>query len=129
MAQAGEQTGEAAQSVADVLENHFAKENEYALPPLSLLAPLSQDRFECSMTEVLKMTNVQAAMPDMLIEHKEIAAALGKLKAAATAENKLAGVQFAEHLKAHAQEEEEITYPAALLIGLYVRGKATACAP
>jgi hypothetical protein len=37
-------------------------------------------------------------------------------------------VQFAEHLAAQAQTEEEITYPTALLIGLYVKGKATQCA-
>ena len=39
-----------------------------------------------------------------------------------------AGVRFAEHLAAHAQTEEEITYPTALLIGLYVKSKATQCA-
>jgi len=29
-------------------------------------------------------------------------------------------VQFAEHLAAHAQTEEQVTYPTALLIGVYV---------
>jgi hypothetical protein len=53
---------------------------------------------------------------------------LKKLKDAATAEKKSAGVEFAEHLAAHAQTEEEITYPTALLIGLYVKSKATQCA-
>jgi len=78
-------------------------------------------RFE--MTDKL-----EAEMPTMLSEHKEIAAALKNLKDAATAENKPAGVQFAEHLAAHAQTEEEITYPTALLIGRYVKSKATECA-
>jgi len=41
LTQAGGRTGEAAKAVAAVLEPHFAKENEYALPPLSLLVPLS----------------------------------------------------------------------------------------
>jgi len=71
---------------------------------------------------------LEADMPAMLSEHKDIAAALKKLKDAATAENKPAGVRFAEHLAAHAQTEEEITYPTALLIGLYVKSKATQCA-
>jgi hypothetical protein len=33
-------------------------------------------------------------------------------------------VRFAEHLTAHAQMEEQVTYPTALLIGLYVRSKS-----
>ena len=124
----GGRTGEAAKSVANVLEPHFANENAYALPPLGLLVPLSQGKFECNMTEVLKMTDkLEAAMATMLSEHKDIEAALKKLKDAATAEKKPAGVQFAEHLAAHAQTEEEITYPTALLIGLYVKSKATQC--
>lgn len=130
LTRAGDQTGEAATSLAKTLDHHFAKENEYALPPLSLLVPLSQGKFECNMTEVLKITDkLEAEMPTMLSEHKDIAAALRRLKDAAAAEHKPAGVQFAEHLTAHAQTEEEITYPTAMLIGLYVRDKATKCAP
>jgi len=125
---AGGRTGDAAKAVAKVLDPHFANENAYALPPLGLLVPLSQGKFECNMTEVLKMTDkLEADMPAMLSEHKDIVAALKKLKDAATAENKPAGVQFADHLSAHAQTEEEITYPTALLIGLYVKSKATQC--
>jgi hypothetical protein len=130
LTRAGGQTGEAAKVVAEALDRHFAKENEYALPPLSLLVPLSQGKFECNMAEVLKITDkLEAEMATMLSEHKDIVTALQKLTDAATAENKPAGVQFAEHLNAHAQTEEEITYPTALLIGLYVRVKATKCAP
>jgi len=32
-------------------------------------------------------------------------------------------VQFADMLNAHAQMEEQVTYPTALLIGLYVKSK------
>jgi hemerythrin HHE cation binding domain-containing protein len=128
LTQAGGQTGDAAKLVAEVLEHHFTKENEYALPPLSLLVPLSQGKFECNMTEVIKMTDrLKAEMPTMLSEHKDLVAALQKLKDAATAENNLAGVQFAEDLTAHAQTEEEITYPTALLVGLYVKSRAIQC--
>lgn len=118
-------TGEAAKAVAEVLEPHFAKENAYALPPLSLLQPLSQGKFEPKMAEILKLTDkLDADMPAMLAEHKDIEAALKKLHVAATAENNIAGIRFAEHLAAHAQEEEEFTYPTALLIGKYVKLKA-----
>ncbi len=122
------QTGEAARKVAVVLDPHFMKENEYALPPLSLLEPITQEKFECGMTAVLKLTDkLQAEMPTMLSEHKDIAMALAKLKSAATSENNQAGMEFAEHLAAHAQTEEHIMYPTALLIGLYVKSRAAQC--
>jgi hypothetical protein len=125
---AGGRTGEAAKNVATLLEKHFTKENAYALPPLSLLVPLAQGQFACEMASILKMTDtLKAEMPDMLSEHKEIVAALEELTAAAAAEGKPDGVRFAEVLMAHAQAEEEITYPTALLIGLYVKSKAAQC--
>lgn len=129
LTKAGGRTGEAAQNVAELLEHHFTKENGFALPPLSLLMPLSQGKFECSMTDVLQLTDkLEADMPAMLSEHKNITAALIQLRDASTSENKPAGVQFAKHLAAHAQTEEEITYPTALLIGLYVKSRGTQCA-
>jgi hypothetical protein len=128
LTQAGGKTAEAAKAVAAVLDPHFTNENNYALPPLGLLVPLSQGKFDCSMTEVLKMTDkLSASMPTMLAEHKEITAALGRLSDASRAENKPEGVQFAETLMVHAQTEEQVTYPAALLVGLYVKAKAGAC--
>lgn len=36
----GGKVGEAAKGVADILHPHFEKEEEYALPPLGLLASL-----------------------------------------------------------------------------------------
>lgn len=81
LTKAGGRTGEAAKSVAKVLDPHFANENAYALPPLGLLALLSRGKFECNMTDVLKMTDkLEAEMPTTLSEHKEIAAALKNLK-------------------------------------------------
>ena len=39
-------TGEAAKAVAAVLHPHFVKEEQFALPPLGLLAPLERFRGE-----------------------------------------------------------------------------------
>ena len=125
---AGGRTGEAAKGVAALMEKHFTNENAYALPPLSLLVPLSEGKFSCSMTGVLNMTDkLQAEMPTMLAEHKEIVAALQQLATAAKAESNPDGIRFAEILTAHAQGEEQVTYPTALLIGLYVKAKAAQC--
>jgi hypothetical protein len=128
LTRAGGRTGKAAQNLASVLDPHFQKENQYALPTLGLLVPLSEGKFDCGMAAVLSMTNkLQADMPTMLSEHKEISAAVSQLRNAASSENKAEGVKFADELTAHAQSEEQITYPTALLIGLYVKGKAAQC--
>ena len=124
---AGGQTAEAAKIVAKVLHSHFAKEEEYALPPLGLLTALSEGRFEPGMAEVLKMTDkLEAELPTMLSEHKDIVAALEKLIEAAKTENRPDVVYFAEKLMLHAQTEEQVSYPTSLLIGRYVKSKLAA---
>ena len=124
---AGGRTGEAAKAVAKVLHGHFVKEEEYALPPLGLLVALSQGKLEPDMAEVLKMTDkLEAELPTMLSEHKDIVAALTKLIEAATAENKPEVVHFAEKLMLHAEMEEQVAYPTALLIGRYIKAKLAA---
>jgi hypothetical protein len=129
LTEAGGQTGDSAQKLASVLDPHFQNENRFALPPLSLLVPLSEGKFDCGMTAVLSMTDkLRSDMPTMLAEHKSISAALSQLRNAASSEDKPEGVKFADELAAHAQTEEQITYPTALLIGLYVEGKAAQCA-
>jgi hypothetical protein len=55
-ARGGAQDVRAAKSVAEVLHDHFVKEEAYALPPLGLLKVLSEGKFEPEMAEVLTMT-------------------------------------------------------------------------
>jgi hemerythrin-like domain-containing protein len=64
---------------------------------------------------------LKTEMPQMLDEHKQIVAALDNLAKAAKSENKIAAVEFTEKLKMHAQNEEEILYPAAMLVGEYLK--------
>jgi len=56
-------------------------------------------------------------------EHKAIVIELHKLVEAAKNENRPEYVLFAEKLKLHAQTEEEVLYPAAILIGEYLKLK------
>lgn len=116
--------GEAARAVAKILHPHFVKEEEYAMPPLGLLTIFAKGRVSTKMREALVMTNkLQTNLDEMLKEHKEIVAALKKLVAAAKKENKLEYVRFADKLILHAQTEEQVYYPASLLIGKYLKLK------
>ena len=57
----------------------------------------------------------------MLAEHRTIVEALNKLREAATRAGRLEIVAFADGLLEHARTEEEVMYPAAVLVGQVVR--------
>ena len=113
--------GEAAQSVAAVLHPHFLREEEFALPPLGLLTLLARGEFDQNMLGALGMANrLKNGLGEMLEEHKAIVAQLEALTDAAKKGRKYAYVRFAEKLVLHARMEEEVLYPAAILIGEYL---------
>ena len=116
--------GDASKAVAKVLHPHFVKEEEYAMPPLGLLTVLAEGRVSAKMKDALVMTNrLKADLDQMLKEHKQIVAALKKLVVEAKKEKKLEYVEFADKLVLHAQTEEEVYYPASILIGKYLKLK------
>ncbi len=116
--------GAAAVAVAELMHPHFLKEEEYALPPLGLLRDLAQGVVTPDVRDVLVLTDkLKAELPQMLAEHQSIVAALERLSMTAKAAGRPEYVEFAESLTLHAQTEEEVMYPAALLVGEYVRVK------
>lgn len=120
----GGRTGDAAKQVAKVLFPHVLLEEEFALPPLALLPRLASGEISPDMARVLPQTDLlKAELPRMLDEHKLIVAALQKLLQAASAEQHTGYAQFAQKLILIAQMEEDVLYPASILIGDYLRLK------
>ncbi len=118
------EVGEAAKAVAKLMYPHFLREEEFALPPLGLLHDLAQGKVTPAMKDVVKLTDkLKAQLDGMLKEHETIVAALDTLSAAAKRANKMEYVEFATALKHHAQTEEEVSYPAAILVGEYLKEK------
>jgi hypothetical protein len=114
--------GEAARNVAALLHPHFVKEEEYALPPLGLLAVVAQGKVTPAMRPVLAMTDrLKKELPEMLAEHRTVVAALEKLAEAGKAEKRDDAQRFAEKLRLHAETEEQVLYAAAILVGEYVK--------
>ena len=112
---------EAARDVARLLHPHFVREEQFALPPLALLSELARGGVTPEMTAVLPMTRrLKAELPAMLAEHRQIVGALDKLRAAARAANLPEYERFADALALHAQTEEQVLYPAAVLVGEHV---------
>src|SRR5687767_7190813 len=73
--------GDAARELSRVLHPHFVREEQIALPPLGLLAPLAAGDFNPEMQSVLSLTDtLRNELPRMLQEHVEIAAAARRLQ-------------------------------------------------
>ena len=116
--------GPAAQELARILHPHFVREEEVALPPLGLLARLASGDFTADMADVLPMTDaLKRELPQMLEEHKAIRAAVENLRVAARADNADKYERLANDLALHAQTEEELLYPAAILVGEIIRAR------
>ncbi len=118
----GGKTGAAARETARVLHPHFMKEEEYAMPQLGLLAPLAQGKAIGDTTEAIARSEALKRDYDQMIsEHQQIRVSLDKLYAAARDENHPEVMHFTDALKLHAKNEEEVLYPAAILIGEYLK--------
>jgi iron-sulfur cluster repair protein YtfE (RIC family) len=75
-------------------------------------------------TALLKMTDaLKRELPQMLAEHTHIRAAVRALREAARAEGAAKYERLAEQLALHAQTEEEVLYPAAVLVGELIRSR------
>jgi hypothetical protein len=126
---AGGRTGEAARAVASVLHPHFVKEEEYALPPLGLLARVARGENVSgpeAAAAIAMAERLKQELPRMIEEHGQIVVALDALVEAARAEGHAEHARFAEKLALHAKTEEEVLYPAAILLGDRLKAAAAA---
>lgn len=118
--------GEAARTVTRLLRAHFTKEEQFALPALALLPDLAHGKFAPEMVDVMSLTaQLKHELPTMLNEHKLIAAALTEMMDAARKGDKTEWAELAYRLMHHARNEEEVLYPAALLVGEFVKLRLT----
>jgi iron-sulfur cluster repair protein YtfE (RIC family) len=118
--------GAAARELAQVLEPHFKREEQIALPPLGLLAPLAAGGSVPAATaaRALNMSDaLRAELPRMLEEHKRIRESVRKLRDVSRNAQAHDYERLADELALHAQTEEEVLYPAAILVGDLLRAR------
>jgi hypothetical protein len=121
---AGGKTADAAKKVEALLSKHFVEEDAYALPPLGLLEQLAQGAMpppEQAKAAIAMADKLRENYAQMLDEHRQLTALLKALEAAANAEDKPRAAEFARALTLHAQNEEQVLYPATLLVGEYLK--------
>ena len=113
--------GSAAEELERALGPHFRREEEIATPPLGLLPKLARENATAEMRAVLPLTEaLERELPQMLREHEVIRESATKFRAAAEKAGREEYVRFSNELAAHARQEEEILYPAAVLVGRYI---------
>ena len=114
--------GDALRRVARLLEPHFRKEEAFAMPPLGLLVRLARHEISPAMAEVYPHTDwLKNNLPTLMAEHDAIGAAVQEMLQAARAVDRTEYIEFAEKLVNHLRVEEEVMYPAAILVGEYLR--------
>ena len=117
--------GEAGRALAATVGPHFVKEEELALPPLGLLPALAAGEDVPDPARIIELASrLEAELPTMVEEHREIGAAIEVLIQAAEAANRPEYAGLGEEILHHARSEEEITYPAAIVVGRYLQTRA-----
>lgn len=113
-------TGEVARKIMQLMDGHMLREEKFALRPLGLLQELGRGETPADLAEAARMVQgLKSEMPQMVAEHRQIAELLRELAKDARAGGTPDYVQLAEDMIVHAQMEEDVLYPAALLIGEY----------
>ena len=117
----GGRTGVAAQAVETILHPHFLAEEEFAMPPLGALRAAAAGESVDEVPRIIELSNrLRAELPRMLEEHRGIVHALAGLEQVAEEERQSRALAFAKKLRAHAEMEEEVLYPAAIVVGDYL---------
>jgi len=114
--------GDEARRVARLLEPHARKEEAFAMPALGLAARLARGEINAAMAQVLPHTDwLKNNSATLLAEHHMILAAVEQMIEAARIERRFDCVDLGERLVNHLRVEEEVLYPAAILVGEYLR--------
>lgn len=116
--------GAAAERVGRILQSHVRKEEAYALPPLGMIADALKPTPGPDAREAAILADeLQAHLADMLAEHRMIVGALEEFIAVARQSDNVEYADLALELIAHVRLEEEVLYPATLMLGQYLKMK------
>ncbi len=112
-------TGASIRDLLGVLEPHFEKEEELAMPLLGAVEAISKGRTGNGFDEVISLgERLSDELPSMLAEHRAIGDRIAKASKAAGEEGNQTALSLLSGLRHHARIEEEVLYPAAILAGM-----------
>lgn len=120
-----DRTGQMALKLDSLLKHHFQEEEDFVLPPLGYLPLLASGEMPEQHNEVIQLTQkLKSQLAHMSAEHQLIKAYMNELKQAADHDNHHEIIEFEKELNKHANTEEEVFFPAALLVGKYLKLKS-----
>ncbi len=120
----GGRIGEAARALESLLRPHFRREDDNVFLGLGLLQSVAQGKVTPGMHEIVVMADrLKRELPEMLAEHDQVRKALERLGQEATKEGRPQVAYFAAKLLHHARMEEEVLYPAAIVLGEYLKSR------
>jgi len=115
-------TGRIALKLDSLLQHHFQEEEDFVLPPLGHLSSLASGEIPERSIEVIQLTEkLKSQLNHMSAEHQLIKAWLGELKQAAVLDNHPQVIEFEKAVHNHATTEEEVYFPASILVGEYLK--------
>lgn len=117
--------GLAAKKLYSLMEHHFKEEEDVVLPQLGLLPLLANEKLPGQIKEIIQLSEkLKSHLTHLNVEHQLIEAYLGELKQVAAKKDLPEINDFEKELRKHANTEEEIFFPAAVLIVEYLKLKS-----
>jgi hypothetical protein len=106
------------------MRHYFQEEEDYVLPPLQTLPSLGSEIIPAHGAEIIRLTEkLRSQLSHMNTEHQMIKAHVKELKLAALMTTTRMSALLEERIHKHASAEEEVYFPAAILVGEYLKQK------
>jgi hypothetical protein len=120
-------TGAIARKAIEAVKEHFRREEEYILPPLTLAPAIAQGRVTPDMKWAIAMADrIKADRELIFFEHTVITEWMNELATAADRAHEADVIAFARAAVADSLNDTEVNEPMAIVIGDYVRAKLPA---
>lgn len=118
----GGKTGQAAKRAEKLMHAHFDRQEKYVLPPLGLLQSLADGKLPENVRSVINdIGDVKKGVSKMIVEHQQIIPALRELEEIAVKEIHPTVKPLVEDLILYALMEEQLLFPAAVLVGEFLK--------
>jgi hypothetical protein len=116
--------GAAASKALSLLQNHYAKEAAFVLPPLGLLPRIANEQVSRDMEPAIAMADrTRTALPALLEDHIKITSLMNELVEAGKNAHDEDLVRLATRIAAQSLNDIEVVQPTTIMIGNYLRQK------
>lgn len=117
-------SGRVAIKLLELMQHHFKEEEDNVLPALGLLPFLASGQLPGQIQEFKPLADqLNVKIFHLEIEHQLIKAHIDELMKVSSSEQKAGIEQLESALMVHAKTEEEIFFPAAIVIAKFLNGE------